>query len=290
MNDLLHSFGLPPLHDPEKIIESSRHLLQASRIDGVVARPVAPLKTKPDSASETLSELLYGGPIQLVAEAPGWWFVISVMDGYMGWTAESAISEYEFLPTHRVTAPLTHLYNEPNLKSEPELILPMGAFLTLPGLTENGFAESAFDGWVYGKHIIRLGDLAVEKDPVTIAEQFIASPYLWGGRSKLGIDCSGLVQVSLAQAGYRVMRDTGPQFRSLGRKLDAGEKPVRGDLAFFPGHVGWMMDGVHLLHANATNMAVTIDPLTDVIGWVERDLKRKGSEAQPFAGFRRITE
>lgn len=290
MNDLLHSFGLPPLHDPEKIIESSRHLLKASRIDGVVARPVAPLKTKPDSASETLSEILYGEPVQLIAEAPGWWFIISIIDGYMGWTPESAIAEYEVVPSHRVTAPLTHLYDEPSLKSEPLLILPMGAFVTLPGPAENGFADTAYGGWIFEKHVSRLGAQADAVDPVSVAEQFIASPYLWGGRSKLGIDCSGLVQISLARTGYRVMRDTGPQFRSLGRKLDADEKPMRGDLAFFPGHVGWMMDGMHLLHANATNMAVTVDPLADVIGWVERDLARKGSDTPPFSGFRRITE
>jgi len=290
MNDLLHSFGLPPLHDPEKIIANNRHLLQASRIDGVVARPVTALKSEPDSASETLSELLYGEPVQLIAEAPGWWFVISIIDGYMGWTQESAITEYEFLPTHRVTAALTHLYSEPDLKSEPELILPMGAFLTLPGLTENGFAESAFDGWVFEKHITRLGEPSEEDDPVSVAEQFVASPYLWGGRSKLGIDCSGLVQVALARTGYRVMRDTGPQLRSLGRPLVEGETPMRGDLAFFPGHVGWMIDGAHLLHANATHMAVTIDPVDDVTGWVARDLARKGSDTAPFSGFRRISE
>lgn len=290
MSDLLTSFGLPPLHDPEQIIANNRNLLAASRIDGVVARPVAALKSEPDSASETLSELLYGEPVQLIAEAPGWWFIISIIDGYMGWTPESAVTEYEFLPTHRVTAPLTHLYSEPALKSEPELILPMGAFLTLPGATENGFAESTYDGWVYEKHITRIGEPSGEDDPVAVAEQFIASPYLWGGRSKLGIDCSGLVQVSLARTGYRVMRDTGPQLRSLGRALEDGEQPMRGDLAFFPGHVGWMIDSVHLLHANATNMAVTIDPVDEVTGWVARDLARKGNDTAPFSGYRRISE
>ncbi|WP_417450577.1 NlpC/P60 family protein [Kordiimonas sp.] len=288
MSDLLHAFGLPPLHDPERIIEGDKNLTHASRIDGITGRPITPLKSGPDTASETLSEALYGEPVQLITEAPGWWHIVSIIDGYMGWVSESAIADYEFLPTHRVTAPLTHVYSEPDLKSEPELILPMGAFVSLPGLEENGFAETALEGWIYKKHLTPVGSADPAEAPVSIAEQFIGSPYLWGGRSKLGIDCSGLVQVSLAHAGFRVLRDTGPQFRSLGRLLGPEEKPVRGDLAFFPGHVGWMIDGVHLLHANATHMSVTIDPVSEVTCWVQKDLERKGKTTPPFSGFRRL--
>ncbi|WP_262692770.1 C40 family peptidase [Kordiimonas aestuarii] len=289
MNDLLHPFGLPPLHDPEQILDSNPHLLHASRIDGVIARPITPIKSEPESASQTLSEALYGEPVQLIAEAPGWWFIISIIDGYMGWVSESAVADYEILPTHRVHAPLTHVYSEPSLKSEPELILPMGAFVTLPGPIENGFVETALEGWIYAKHLQAIGTANPQCDPVSTAEQFIGSPYLWGGRSKLGIDCSGLVQLALSHIGFRTLRDTGPQFRSIGNLLEAGEKPVRGDLAFFPGHVGWMIDGVHLLHANATHMAVTIDPVNEVIRWVQKDLERKGQDLVPFKGFRRIS-
>ncbi|WP_417465873.1 C40 family peptidase [Kordiimonas sp.] len=288
MNDLLHSFGLPPLHDPEDCLSTSKRLLGATQIDGVITRPVTALKARPESTSETLSEVLYGEPVQLLAEVPGWWFMVSIIDGYMGWVGESAVAEFEVLPTHRVCAPLTHVYIAPSLKSEPQLILPMGAYLTLPGPREGGFAETAFEGWVYEKHLMPIGQTDTGEDPVTIAEQFIGSPYLWGGRSKLGIDCSGLVQVSLAHAGYRVLRDSGPQLESLGRPLASDEAPSRGDLAFFPGHVGWMIDGVHLLHANATNMAVTIDPVDEVTGWVQADLERKNQAGPAFLGYRRL--
>lgn len=288
MNDLLHSFGLPALHDPEDYLSTSSRLVKATQIDGVVIRPVTALKVKPESTSETLSEVLYGEPVQLLAEIPGWWFMASIIDGYMGWVTESAIAEFEVLPTHRVSAPLTHVYLEPSLKSEPQVILPMGAYLTLPGPVENGFAETAFEGWVFEKHLTAIGKTEADEDVVTVAEQFIGSPYLWGGRSKLGIDCSGLIQLTLAHAGFRVLRDSGPQLRSLGRALSAHEKPCRGDLAFFPGHVGWMIDGVHLLHANATNMAVTIDPVDEVTGWVQADLDRKQQAGPAFLGYRRL--
>jgi cell wall-associated NlpC family hydrolase len=99
----------------------------------------------------------------------------------------------------------------------------------------------------------------------------------------MGIDCSGLIQVSLSACGYRVLRDSGSQFHSIGSALGDKELPRRGDLAFFPGHVGFMIDGLHLLHANATNMAVTVDALDDVIEWV----RAEGAE-NPFLGFRRL--
>ncbi|NVJ98530.1 MAG: C40 family peptidase [Alphaproteobacteria bacterium] len=286
MSDLLHGFGLPPLHDPDNLLETSKRHVKAAMIDGVGARPVAPIKAEPDIESETLSELLYGEPVQILAEVPGWWFAISIIDGYMGWVQDNAVDEFEVLPSHRISAPLSHVYREPNLKSAPEVVLPMGSFITLPGVNENGFAELYEGGWIYEKHLTEVGTQAA--DPVSIAESFLGSPYLWGGRSKLGIDCSGLVQLSLAAAGHRIHRDSGPQRDSLGRALELGESPMRGDLAFFPGHVGFMIDGVHLLHANATHMMVTIDPLDDVISWVEHEMREKGREGPAFLGHRRL--
>lgn len=286
MNDLLHGFGLPPLYDPANLLEKSNHLLRASIIDGLGARPIVAVKAKPDADAETLTELLYSEPVQILAEMPGWWFIISIIDGYMGWVPDSAIDEFDVLPSHRVSAPLSHVYREPDLKSAPEVVLPMGAFITLPGVSENGFSELHVGGWIYEKHVTPVG--MGTADPVETAESFIGSPYLWGGRSKLGIDCSGLVQIALAAAGHRVHRDSGPQYESLGRALEVGEKPMRGDLAFFPGHVGVMVDGIHLLHANATHMMVTVDPLEDVTGWVEAEMKQKGRTGPAFLGFRRL--
>ena len=286
MSDLLYGFGLPPLYDPSDFLKTDTHLLAAGTIDGIADRPVAPVKAEPEQDAETFTELLYGEPVQILAEVPGWFFIISIIDGYMGWVTDSVFGEFDVLPSHRVSAPLSHVYREPDLKSVPEVVLPMGALVTLPGIEKNGFSELHVGGWIFEKHVMPTGVAAT--DPVSIAESFIGSPYLWGGRSKLGIDCSGLVQLALAGCGHRVHRDSGLQYDTLGRALELAEKPERGDLAFFPGHVGWMIDGVHLLHANATNMMVSIDPVDDVKAWVADDLDRQGSSKPAFSGYRRL--
>lgn len=277
----LPPYGLPSLHDPMGELSSNRNLHACTKIDGHCAVPWAPLKKEPLPSAETVSELLFGEPVEILVRDGGWAHIASITDGYKGWIREETIAEDAVPPTHRIIAPMTHVYRGPDLKSEPLLPLPMGGYVTAGSKTENGFMPLATGGFVFAKHLARFGESA--SDPVTVTEGFIGTPYLWGGRTKMGIDCSGLVQLALAACGHRVLRDSGSQFKSLGNTLEDGETPQRGDLAFFPGHVGFMIDGIHLIHANATNMAVTIDPVNDVTKWVSQN----GTE-QPFLGFKRL--
>jgi cell wall-associated NlpC family hydrolase len=275
------AFGLPPLHDPTGILETHSRLINSSLIDAQVAPAMAPLKKEPNSNSETQTYVLKGEPLQILGEYSNWQLVVSVIDGYLGWLDQSAVQPRLSEPTHRVKVPLSHLYIKPDFRTQPNSILTMGAYVTVAGSTENEFLPIEGGGWLYARHLDVVGTYA--DDPITVAESFIGAPYLWGGRSALGIDCSGLVQVALASCGHRVHRDSGPQLTSLGRPLEAEESAARGDLAFFPGHVGWMLDNVHMLHANATNMAVTIEELDVVIERISKE-----TDEPPFSGFRRL--
>ncbi|MBL4838032.1 MAG: C40 family peptidase [Kordiimonadaceae bacterium] len=275
------SFGLPPLHDPDQVMEDQARLIDSIVIDGQVTTVVSPLKFDPDTESETLTYVIHGEPLQVLAEAGSWQMVVSVLDGYLGWLDHSAVSATVLEPTHTVSIPLAHVYEAPDLKSNPVRTLPMGAYVTATSSSQNGFTPLSDGNWVFAKHLSVVREFV--DDPVQVAEKFLGVPYLWGGRTALGMDCSALVQIALAACGCRAHRDSCTQFESLGRLLVGEEKPMRGDLAFFPGHVGWMVDSTHILHANATNMAVTVDPVEDVIGWIAAE-----TDERPFTGYRRL--
>lgn len=282
--DQLKQFGLPPLYDPTGEVASSNNLANTSSIDAECAMPWAAIKSEPDMASETVSELLYGEPLEILDRTDNWLKIASVIDGYVGWVRTGATMRGLTRPTHRIRVPMSHIYRKPDLKSEPLLPLPMASYVHIktPASLENGFLPHENGGFIYAAHLNALG--AFSDDPISVAEQFLGAPYLWGGRTLIGLDCSALVQLALSAAGHRVLRDSGSQFKSLGRPLEDDEKPLRGDLAFFPGHVGWMVDSIHLLHANATHMAVTIDPVENVTEWVRTEGHKK-----PFLGYRRLT-
>lgn len=279
----LKAYGLPALFDPQKEITASKHLHECTAIDAQCTTPWAALKSEPSPAATTLSEMLFGEPMQILDRQDAWLKVATIVDGYVGWVLSGTTTRGLVRPTHRISVPMAHIYRSTDLKSEPLLPLPMSSYLHVksPTAVTNGFLSLETGGFIFTGHIAALGGFS--SDPVTVAESFLGSPYLWGGRTSMGIDCSGLVQLALAATGHRVHRDSGAQFQSLGRKLTEQEQPSRGDLAFFPGHVGWMVDNVHLLHANATNMAVTVDPVDHVTEWV-----RTAGEEKPFLGFRRL--
>ncbi len=280
---LLKPYGLPALHDPKNELQSNSSLCECVSIDAQCILPWAALKSAPQNSATTVSELLYGEPLQILEREDAWLKVACITDGYVGWVLAGATARGLTRPSHRICVPMTHIYRSPDLKSEPLLPLPMASYVHIksPAPLENGFLPHENGGFVFSAHLKPLG--AFSDDPVSVAERYLGVPYLWGGRTLIGIDCSGLIQLALSAAGHRVLRDSGSQFKSLGRPLEDGEKAARGDLAFFPGHVGWMLDSVHLLHANATHMAVTVDTVDDVTEWV-----RKDGAKEPFSGFRRL--
>ncbi|MDU8910105.1 C40 family peptidase [Aestuariicoccus sp. MJ-SS9] len=240
-----------------------RGQVQADRfVEGAAARvavPVATLRRAPDGARDR--ELLLGAAVTTYEDRDGWAFVQAAADGYVGYLHASELSASQPLPTHRVTARATHAYALPDLKSEDRMALPMGAQLRVRAQNDR-FADTDL-GHIPASHLSPLDTPAA--DPVAVAERLIGTPYLWGGNSCWGIDCSGLVQIAFHLCNRACPGDSDLQEAALGETLPAGTPPLRGDLMFWKGHVAWVSGPDTLLHANAHHMSVTFEPLADAI-------------------------
>ena len=220
-----------------------------------VAAPVADLLRAPGGARDR--QLLHGADVTLIEERDGWGFVQAAADGYCGWVARSALTGDRPAITHRVTAAATHRYPAADFKRPERGSLPMGARLSVTG-TEGRFARLADGLFVPVQHISE----AAAEDPAEVALRLIGTPYLWGGRTSLGLDCSGLVQLCLDAAGLPCPRDADMQERDLGQALPLDLAGLRrGDFVFWRGHVGLMLDPGTLIHANGHHMAVAAEPL-----------------------------
>lgn len=231
-----------------------------------VVEPVAPLKRRPEPDASLDSEVLLGEIVTVYEETPeGWAWGQLETDGYVGWIPADALGPEGKPATHVVTALATFLYPGPEMKLPPRTLLSAGSRLTVTGTAEKRGLVYALTsgGAVVLRHLAPLG--VVEPDFVAVAERYVGRPYLWGGRSSIGIDCSGLVQAALLATGIPAPRDSDMQAAELGTRLPAGTPPERGDLAFWPGHVGILLDGGRLLHASGTHMSVVVEPFAEAV-------------------------
>ena len=251
---------------PDLAAEKLRGLVKADRfVSGVRHRifaPSTPLKREPypDAAYET--EALAGETITIYDETEGWAWGQLETDGYVGWLSALALGPLDPAPTHRVISLRTFLYPGPSIKAEPLGALSLGATVALTRVEGNFFATPA--GFIFGGHLAPIR--VFEKDYVAVAERFIGVPYLWGGKTSLGLDCSGLVQIAMAAAGVSAPRDSDMLAVQQGDLLPTETSGLqRGDLIFWNGHVGIMQDRVQLLHANGHHMMVVSEPLEEAI-------------------------
>jgi cell wall-associated NlpC family hydrolase len=222
------------------------------------ALPSVPLRKAPDDDAQAVSELLMGEDFWLLDASGGWAWGRCGHDSYVGYLPEEALAEPGATPTHIVSAIAALVFAAADIKAPVVASWPAG--VRIGGIVEGDFLATAA-GYVHHRHIRPLDQIT--SDPVAIAESLVGVPYRWGGRSGDGVDCSGLVQLALAAAGVVAPRDSDQQ-RALGQPVAPGTALARGDLVFFPGHVGMMVDAERLVHANAHWMAVTIEPLETV--------------------------
>ena len=222
--------------------------------------PLTPLRTAPDAQASLGSELLFGEEFIAYETSKGWSWGQATRDSYVGYVQSGALIPAAPPPTHRVSVLRALVFPEPDLKRPVIGALALNARLQI-GREVKEFLEVERLGWVSKRHVAAMNDVA--RDMVGVAEEFVGVPYLWGGRTQDGLDCSGLVQTAFEAAGRVVPRDTDLIAASL--SLHADHPLRRGDLIFWRGHVGIMVDHSNLIHANAFHMAVAIEPLNDVI-------------------------
>ncbi len=244
-----------------------------------VAVPVAPLRRRPAGDAPLETEALFGEAVTVFEDdAEGWCWVQLDADGYVGYLPGDALTAPGPAPTHKVTALRTFVFPGPDIKLPPREALCLGSRVAVRE-TKGRFALTA-RGAIFAGHLATL-DAPPETDFVEVAGRFLGTPYLWGGRSALGIDCSGLVQAALAACGIAAPRDSDMQEKALGRPLSLDAPLARGDLLFWPGHVAIAEAPDVLLHANAHAMAVAREPLRPA-------LDRIAAAGSPLRSLRRL--
>ena len=210
-------------------------------------------------------QLIYGSKVKYFSAAKGWAFIQNTYDNYVGYVPESTIAS-ETQKTHIVTAPLAHVFMEPNIKSKNIEILPLASRVS-GEVIENGFLETEL-GWISVSQLKRKTELS--KDPVEVSKLLQNAPYLWGGNTTLGIDCSGLIQISLLLCGIDCPGDSDQQMNTLGQNIDIGSPRKKGDIIFWKGHVAWALNERQILHANAYHMATVIEEANEAIERIKK--------------------
>lgn len=234
-----------------------------------IAAAVADVRRAPRADSGIDTQFLSGDDVLVFDEREGWAWVQGERDGYVGYVAAAELRGREAAPTHIVSVPRTFIYPGPDLKFPRSGQLSMGSTVTVTGTAETRgthYAVLASGETVIAGHLRPVDGRA--PDYVSVAEMFLGTPYLWGGVSGFGIDCSGLVQLSMRMAGRDVLRDTDMQVSALGELLDI--KPdysglKRGDLVFWKGHVAIMTDAEMMIHANGHTMTVAREGLKEAV-------------------------
>ncbi|MEY4706348.1 MAG: hypothetical protein RJB58_71 [Pseudomonadota bacterium] len=222
----------------------------------------ASLRVRPSDDAAQDSELLHSESFTVYDRAHGWAWGQAASDLYVGYVKEDALGA-PFAGEARVSALMAPVFARPDLKTPVRDLLPLNA--SVPALGRDGDYVNIGSGFVHQRHLAAEG----EKDFVAVAQRFLGVAYVWGGKTAAGLDCSGLIQTALQAVGKAAPRDTDMMEKALGEPTRIADVR-RGDLVFWKGHMGVMLDSENLLHANAFHMLVAIEPLAEAIGRIEK--------------------
>jgi cell wall-associated NlpC family hydrolase len=228
--------------------------------------PVANVLKEPSADAGLSTQLQLGESVTVFDETGGWAWVQGGFDGYVGYVEAGSIGNVGAPATHVVRVPRTFIYSGPDLKLPHRASLSMGASVAVTGSAETRgtrYAVLASGEAIIAEHLAPRGHDA--DDFVAVAEMLALTPYLWGGCTGFGIDCSGLVQLSMRMAGRKALRDSDMQAETLGEPIEPGGQLRRGDLVFWKGHVAIMTDPETILHANGHTMMVSRERLADAV-------------------------
>lgn len=256
-------------------------LVKASRYEAVrlfqAAAPSAPILGSPGPHSGWVDELLHGERFEAIGAGGDYLWGQARRDGYVGFVEAALLGPLVEPPTHRVSAIRAYAFAEPSVRSRPIGPFSLNALVAIDG--EDGrFLRTADGAFFWAGCLAPIGG-GFERDPAGVAERFLSAPYVWGGRTSLALDCSGLIQQALYACGRACPRDADQQAR-LGRPIGR-EELSRGDLVCWSGHIGMMLDPARLIHASSHHMAVAIDPLDQAIS------RNEASYGSPVS-FRRL--
>jgi cell wall-associated NlpC family hydrolase len=263
----LHAFR-SDLADARLKGEVAAERFVAGRPARIVAS-VADLRKAPRPDAGLNTQALFGDDVLVFEDAEGWAWIQAERDGYVGYVADTVLGARDHAPTHIVSVPRTFLYPGPDLRFPVGGQLSMGSVVRVTGAAETRGTHYALlpsGEAIISGHLRPIAEPAV--DYVAVAETFLGAPYLWGGVSGFGIDCSGLVQLAMRMAGRQVLRDTDMQAATIGEPLDPGPDFAglrRGDLVFWKGHVAIMTDPETMIHANGHTMLVSREGLKEAV-------------------------